>query len=73
MENRAISENKSSKNNPMKLGIVRGQSLLEYATIIVAVVAALSAMCLYVRRAVQSNLKMVEVQVNRNPVNMDNE
>ncbi len=71
MKNRAKRENISSEFNRKKPRVVRGQSLLEYTTIIIAVVAALSAMSLYVRRAVQANLKIIEEQVNANPVNMD--
>ena len=71
MDNKAIRENIGSEFNRKKPRVARGQSLLEYVTIIVAVVAALSAMSLYVRRAVQANLKLIEGQVNANPVNMD--
>ena len=71
MKNKAIRENISSEFNRKKPRVARGQSLLEYTTIIIAVVAALSAMSLYVRRAVQANLKMIEEQVNANPVNVD--
>lgn len=42
----------------------RGQSTLEYAMIIAVVVAALTAMSLYIQRSVQANLKMIEDQVN---------
>jgi hypothetical protein len=73
MKKRAIKENKSSTINLKKPMVARGQSLLEYAMIVSAVVAALSAMTMYVRRAVQANLKLVEVQVNENPPNMDSE
>lgn len=44
-----------------------GQSTLEYALIIAVVVAALSAMTLYVQRSIQANLKMVEEQINAEP------
>ena len=43
---------------------MRGQSILEYTVLIAVVVAALMAMKLYVQRSVQSNLKMIEKQVN---------
>ena len=42
----------------------RGQSTMEYAMFIVAVAAALIGMTIYVRRAIQANLKLVEQQVN---------
>lgn len=47
----------------------RGQNVLEYVMIIAAAVAALTAMSLYVQRAMQANLKSMEDQVNANPVN----
>ena len=37
---------------------------MEYALFIAVVAAALSAMSVYVRRAVQANLKVLEGQVN---------
>jgi len=42
----------------------RGQVTLEYAVMIAVVVAALTAMAIYVRRAVQANLKSLEDQIN---------
>ncbi len=42
----------------------RGQSILEYAILIGVVSAALIAMSLYVRRAIQANLKTIENQIN---------
>jgi len=45
----------------------QGQSIIEYALIIAVVVAALTAMSVYVQRSVQANLKMVEEQINANP------
>jgi len=42
----------------------RGQSTLEYALVILAVAAAITAMTVYVQRSVQANLKMVEDQIN---------
>jgi hypothetical protein len=42
----------------------KAQTYLEYAMLIAAVSAALISMGLYVRRSVQANLKIVEVQVN---------
>lgn len=47
----------------------RGQSILEYALIIAVVVAALTAMSVYVQRSVQANLKTVEDQINAEPNN----
>ncbi len=44
--------------------IKRGQSVLEYSMIIAVAVAALMAMGVYVRRAVQANLKLIEEQIN---------
>ncbi len=49
-----------------------GQSTLEYAVIISVVVAALTAMSVYVQRSVQSNLKMIEDQVNTDATNTSN-
>ncbi|MDP3723325.1 MAG: hypothetical protein Q8R91_07505, partial [Candidatus Omnitrophota bacterium] len=42
----------------------RGQSTLEYAVFTAVVAAALVAMNVYVRRAIQANLKAVEGQIN---------
>ena len=42
----------------------KGQSTLEYAVFVTVVAAAISAMAVYVRRAVQANLKAVEDQIN---------
>jgi len=42
----------------------RAQSTVEYALIVVTVVAALALMGTYVRRAVQANLKQLESAVN---------
>lgn len=44
-----------------------GQSTLEYAFIVTVVVAALTAMSLYVQRAMQANLRAIENQVNAAP------
>jgi len=52
-----------------KLRGKRGQNVLEYTMIIAVAVAALTAMSLYVQRAMQANLKSLEDQVNANPVN----
>jgi len=45
----------------------KAQSILEYAILISIVVAALVGMHIYVQRAVQANLKMVEDRVNAEP------
>jgi hypothetical protein len=45
----------------------KAQSTLEYAIIVIVVIAALTAMSVYVRRAVQSKLMMVEKQINNEP------
>lgn len=45
----------------------KAQSTLEYAIIIMIASAALIAMSVYVRRAIQANLKMVEKQINNEP------
>ncbi len=42
----------------------RAQSMLEYATIIAVVAAAITMMAIYVQRSIQANLKTVEDQVN---------
>lgn len=42
----------------------RGQGTLEYAIFIAVVAAAISAMTLYVRRAIQANLKALQERVN---------
>lgn len=41
-----------------------GQSILEYAILISVVSAALITMSLYVRRAIQANLKTIQNQIN---------
>jgi len=43
---------------------IKAQSIMEYAVLIGVVSAALIAMSLYVRRAIQANLKTVENQIN---------
>ena len=43
---------------------IGGQSTLEYAVFTAVVSAAVVAMSLYVRRAIQANLKQVEDRVN---------
>lgn len=50
-----------------KIRTRQGQSSLEYAAIVAVVVAALSAMSLYVQRSVQASLKMIEEQINSQP------
>lgn len=52
-----------------KLRGARGQNALEYTMIIAAAAVALTAMSLYVQRAMQANLKSMEDQVNAIPVN----
>jgi len=47
----------------------RGQSVLEYAAFIAVVAAAIGAMTLYVRRAIQANLKTLEQRVNAEATN----
>ena len=47
---------------------MRGQSTLEYTMFIVAASAALLGMGVYVRRAIQANVKTVETQINREAV-----
>ena len=42
----------------------RGQSTIEYAIFIAVVASALTAMGVYVRRAIQANLKVVEDSIN---------
>lgn len=42
----------------------RGQSVLEYSLVIMVVTSALLAMSVYVKRAVQANLKTIEDQIN---------
>ena len=44
--------------------LARGQAILEYALFIAVVAAALTTMSVYVRRAIQANLKGVEDQIN---------
>jgi hypothetical protein len=49
--------------------IKKAQSILEYVMIITIVIAALMAMNVYVQRAVQANLKMLEDRINAGPTN----
>lgn len=42
----------------------KGQTFLEYTLIILTVGAALMVMTLYVRRAIQANLMLIQSQVN---------
>lgn len=46
----------------------RGQSTIEYALLIAIVAAAFTAMHLYMQRAVQANFKLIEDQVNVEPL-----
>lgn len=46
----------------------RGQSTMEYAVFVAVVAAALMGMQVYVRRAIQANLKTLEEQVNAEAV-----
>ena len=43
---------------------MRGQSTLEYTMLVVAAVAALLGMGLYVRRGIQANVKTIETRIN---------
>ena len=45
----------------------KAQSTLEYAIIVVVVVAALTAMSVYVQRSVMAGLMEVEKQINNEP------
>ena len=47
---------------------MRGQSTTEYALFIAVTAAALVAMTVYVRRAIQAHLKLMERQTNAEPV-----
>ncbi len=61
----AIIKNKLYLIGPMDRAKIRlGQSVLEYTILISVVAAALLAMSLYVRRAIQANLKTIEYQIN---------
>ena len=44
---------------------VPGQSALEYTMLVVALAAALLGMGIYVRRAIQANMKLAEQQINQ--------
>ena len=50
----------------MRMG--RGQSSLEYALFISVVAVALISLAVYVRRAVQANLKVIESAANVRPM-----
>lgn len=50
-----------------KKASVKAQSTLEYAIIITVVIAALTAMSVYVQRSVQGTLKVMEKQINNEP------
>lgn len=47
---------------------LQGQSTMEYAVFVAVVAAALMGMQVYVRRAIQANLKTLEEQVNAEAV-----
>ncbi|MBU1124503.1 MAG: hypothetical protein KKC84_00580 [Candidatus Omnitrophica bacterium] len=55
----------------MRRACRRAQSILEYALILAVVSAALSAMSIYVQRAVQANIKVIEEQTNAKAVEVD--
>ena len=61
-------EKRTTKINQDKPCTKQAQSTLEYALIIAVVVAALTAMSVYVQRSIQANLKTVEEQINAEPV-----
>ena len=46
-----------------------GQATLEYVLFVSVVAAAIGAMSLYVRRAIQANLKALEERINVEAVN----
>ncbi len=46
----------------------KGQTTIEYALLIAIVAAAFTAMHLYMQRAVQANFKLIEEQVNVEPL-----
>ena len=48
-------------------GQAAGQSLMEYALLVAVVAAAVVAMSIYVRRAVQANIKQFEKQTIAEP------
>jgi hypothetical protein len=58
---------KKSRTGVVKLFTRKAQSTLEYAIIITVVIAALTAMSVYVQRAIMSGLKVVEKQINNEP------
>lgn len=45
----------------------KAQSIIEYALLIAIVAAAFLGMRVYMQRAVQANLKMIENQINAEP------
>lgn len=45
----------------------KAQSIIEYAILILVVAAAVMAMRVYVQRAVQANLKVIEDRINEEP------
>ena len=47
---------------------MRGQSTTEYAIFVAVAAAALLAMTVYVRRAIQAHLKLMEAQTSAQPV-----
>ena len=47
---------------------MRGQSTTEYALFVAVVAAALVAMTVYVRRAIQAHLKLMEQQTTTQPM-----
>lgn len=50
-----------------RLRLWRGQSTIEYALLVTIVTAAFIAMRVYVQRAVQANVKVIEEQINAEP------
>ena len=55
------------KSPGLFLKLRNGQSVIEYAILIAIVAAALIAMRVYVERAVQANLKLMEERINASP------
>ena len=45
--------------------MMRGQSTLEYTMFVVAASAALIGMSVYIRRAIQANVRTVELRINQ--------
>lgn len=57
------------KNKFLKYTFLTGQSVLEYAVVIMVVVLAIVGMSVYIQRSVHANLKVLQDRANADAAN----